>query len=66
MLRNEFSNKHLKKCSWSKDPKKRYNQLKHFSDNHSKYDISIVDLIKISNLKKETYKLINSNYKGRC
>lgn len=57
----KFQNKHLNNCKWSKDPRKRYNQLKHFSDNHDKYDISINDLIYISGCKKDTYKLIQKS-----
>lgn len=51
-----FENKHLKNCRWSKDPRKRYNQLKHFYDNCNKYDINVNDLISISELKKDCYK----------
>ena len=52
----KFENKHLNNCKWSKDPKKRYNQLKHYSDNVNKYNISIVDLIAIGELKKDCYR----------
>ena len=50
-----FQNKHLNKCKWSKDPRKRYNQLKHFYDNNQKYDLSIGDMISIAELKKEIW-----------
>lgn len=56
MFSNNFVNKHLRNCNWSKEPKKRYNQLKHFESNCNKYDIGISDLIIITESKKDIYK----------
>lgn len=52
-----FQNKNLKNCKWSKDPRKRYNQAKHFYDNNQKYDLNISDMIKLSEMKKDLFKL---------
>ena len=51
----KFQNKHLQECRWSKDPRKRYNQLKHYWENAKKYDIGIADLIAVSDFKKDAY-----------
>ena len=53
---NNFSNKYLKKCKWSFDYKKRINQINHFLDNNNKYDISINEMIMLSENKKELRK----------
>ena len=53
-----FSSLHLKKCKWSKDPRKKYNQCKHFINNNKKYNLSINDMLYLGMLKDDCYKKI--------
>ena len=54
-FKNYFKNKNLNSCSWSVDPRKRYNQIMYYIGHRDKYDLDYNDLVKLVDLKKDAW-----------
>ena len=53
---NKFDSDKLNRTPWSKYPKRRYNQCRHFYDNNQKYHLSINDMLKLQSMINDAYK----------
>ena len=53
--KNLFYSDKLNRTPWSKDPKKRYNQCRHYLNNNHKYGLSITDMLKLQSMRNDAY-----------